>query len=74
MCSAAKINWQQSCSVYGISEMATTHGIVNDVLLEDKLVQMWPDYPCLYEVKAPSFKNRRVRQVVMGEIARCRLL
>ena len=31
-------------SVNGISEMATTHDIVNDVMLEDKLVQMGPDY------------------------------
>ena len=35
-------------SVYGISEMATTYDIVNGVLLEDKLVEMWPDYPCLH--------------------------
>ena len=25
--------------------MATTHDIVIGVLLEDKLVEMWPDYP-----------------------------
>ena len=56
-------------SVYGISEMATTYDIVNEVLLEDKLVQMWPDYPCLYDVGAASFKNRDVRQLAMEEIA-----
>jgi len=25
--------------------------IVNDDLLDDRLVQMWPDYPCLYDVR-----------------------
>ena len=29
--------------IHSISEMATTHDIVNDVLLEDRLVQMWLD-------------------------------
>jgi len=44
MCSAANLNWPMKIrSVNGISEMATTHDIVNDVLLKDKLVQMWPD-------------------------------
>ena len=39
-------------NAYGISEMETTHDIVNVVLLEDRRVQMWPDYPCLYDVRA----------------------
>ena len=52
-------------SVYGISEMATTHDIVNDVLLEDKL---WLYYSCLYDVRAACFKNRDVRQLAMEEI------
>ena len=48
MCSAAKINWPIKLrSVFGISEMAIAHDIVNDMLLEDKLVQMLPDYPCI---------------------------
>ena len=49
--------------------MATTSEIVNDVLLENKLVQMWPDYPCLYDVRSAVFKNRDVRQLAMEEIA-----
>ncbi|KAK2185219.1 hypothetical protein NP493_241g00020 [Ridgeia piscesae] len=49
--------------------MATTNDIVNDMLLEDKLVQMWPDYSCLYDVRAASFKNRDVRQLAKEEIA-----
>ncbi|KAI0241599.1 hypothetical protein LSAT2_023485 [Lamellibrachia satsuma] len=49
--------------------MATTSEIVKDVLLEDKLIQMWPDYPCLYDVRSAAFKNRNVRQLAMEEIA-----
>ena len=30
-------------SVYGISEMATTYDIVNDVPLEDRFMQIGPD-------------------------------
>ena len=52
-------------SVYGISEMATTHELVNDVLLEVEVVKMWPYCPCLYDVQAASFKNRDVRQLAM---------
>ena len=47
MCSAAK-NWpMEICSVYGISEMATTHDSVSDVLVEDRLEQIWVDVRCL---------------------------
>ena len=57
MCSVAKINWSMKIRVYGISAMATTLDTVIDVLLGDCVVQMWPDYPCLYDVRAASFKR-----------------
>ena len=58
---STKINWPTKIrSVYGISEMATTHELVND-----EVVQMWPYYPCLYGTRAPSFKSRDVRQLAM---------
>ena len=47
--------------------MATTHYTVNDVVLENRLVQMWPAYPCLYDVRAASFKSRDVRQLTKEE-------
>jgi len=47
--------------------MAITHDIVFDGLLEDRLVQMWPDYPWLYYVRAVSFKCRDVRQLPIEE-------
>ena len=35
--------------------------IMNEILTEDKLVQMWPDFQCLYDVQSPAFKNRDLR-------------
>ena len=50
--------------------MATGRDIVNEVLLEDKLAQLWPDHRCLYDVSSAAFKNRDMRQQAMEEIGR----
>ena len=50
--------------------MATTRDIVSEMLLEDKLAQLWPDHPCLYDVRSGAFKNRDMRQQAMEEIGR----
>ena len=39
-----------------------THDVVADIMLEDKIADLWPDYPCLYDVKSPDFKNRDLRE------------
>ena len=41
--------------------MAANNSIVADAVLEDKLADLWPDYPCLYDVRCPEFKNRELR-------------
>ena len=43
--------------------------MVNEAILEDKLVDLWPDYICLYDVSSQSFKNRDMRDAAMAEIA-----
>ncbi len=43
--------------------------VVSDAILEDKLIDLWPDYPCLYHVNLPEFKNRDEREKAMEEIA-----
>jgi hypothetical protein len=43
--------------------------IVSDIILEDKLVDLWQDFPCLYEVRSPHFKNRDKREAVFTQIA-----
>ncbi len=40
-----------------------------EAILEDKLIDLWPDYPCLYDVNLPEFKNRDKREKAMEEMA-----
>ena len=46
-----------------------THELVSDVLFEDHLVDMWPQHPCLYDVRSSGFKNRDSREKTLEEIA-----
>ena len=46
-----------------------THELVSDVLFEDHLVDMWPQHPCLYDVRSSGFKNRDSREKALEEIA-----
>ena len=39
--------------------------LLNEIFTEDKLVQLWPDFPCLYDVQSSDFKNRDLRQQAM---------
>ena len=43
--------------------------LLADVLLEDKIADIWPEYPCLYDVRSPDFKNRDMREMAYLEIA-----
>ena len=38
-------------------------------MLEDQIADIWPDYPCLYDVRSPDFKNRELRDNSIQEIA-----
>ena len=42
--------------------------LVSDALLEDKFVTIWPDYPCLYDVRPVDFRNRDLLQKAMEAI------
>ena len=48
--------------------MANANEFVNDFLFENKLVEMWPEYPYLYDVRSPEFKNRDLPQQPMQEM------
>ena len=39
-------------------KMASSSAIVAEAILEDKLADLCPDYPCLYGVRCPNLKNR----------------
>ena len=49
--------------------MAANNSIVADAVLEDKLADLWPDYPCLYDVQCPEFKNRELRDKAFQKLA-----
>ena len=42
--------------------------LLADVCLEDKIAHLWPEYPCLYVVRSPDFKNRDMREMPYLEI------
>ena len=48
--------------------------VVSEVMLEEKLVELWPEYSCLYDVRSSDFKNRNRREVAMLEISEDRTL
>ena len=50
-------------------KMAANNSIVADAVLEDKLADLWPDYPCLYDVRCPEFKNWELRDKAFQELA-----
>ena len=43
--------------------------LVAEAILEDKLVDIWPKFPCIYNVRSPDFKNRDLREKAFEEIA-----
>ena len=46
-----------------------SNSVLNKVMAEEKLVELWPDYPCLYDVRPADFKDRDKRQKALEEIA-----
>ena len=49
-----------------ISKLKMTEILLSEIMLEEKLVELWPDYGCLYDVRSPDFKNRDKRQVAIA--------
>jgi hypothetical protein len=49
--------------------MASPSVVVSDAILEDKFIDLWQDYPCLYDIRSPDFKDRANREVATREIA-----
>ena len=44
------------------NNMAAHSKLVADASLADQIVDTWPDYPCLYDVRSPEVKNRDLRE------------
>ena len=47
--------------------------LLSEIMLEEKLVELWPDYGCLYDVRSPDFEipgfEIPERQVAIVEFA-----
>ena len=49
--------------------MAAHMEVVNEINLDDKLVDLWQDYPFLYDALLREYKNRDKRDKALEEIA-----
>ncbi len=49
-------------------KMAETNEYVIETLLEEKLLDLWPDYPCLYDIRSPTFEDRGKREDAIMDI------
>ena len=49
--------------------MAAPIEYISETLLEDKLVDLWLDYNCLYDVRSLEYKGKQKRDKTMEEIA-----
>ena len=36
--------------------------LVADAILENQIVDVWPDYPCLYDARSTEFKKKDLRE------------
>ena len=43
--------------------------VIDDLLKEKKLIELWPEYPCLFKVSSADFKNRDKQDMAYSEIA-----
>ena len=37
--------------------------VINDLLKEEKLINLWPEYPCLFNISSADFKNQDKRDM-----------
>jgi hypothetical protein len=49
--------------------MAAQNELLAEAILKDKLVDLWPEYRCLYNVSSADFRNRDNRECAVTEIA-----
>ncbi len=43
--------------------------MISEMILEDEIADIWPEYPCLYDVRIPEFKNRDLRDRAFRDMA-----
>ncbi len=51
-------------------EASTSSAVIPEAVLEDKIADFRPDYPCLLcDVRSADFKNRELREIAVVNIA-----
>ena len=53
------------CNFYKERDMAK---FISETLNEEKLIELWPEYLCLYDVRRNDFKDRDKREKAISEI------
>ena len=43
--------------------------LVQEVVNEEKLIELWPDHPCLHDVRSKDFKSRDKRKKAVADLA-----
>ncbi len=56
-CLACLTNWHARDTSHDFN-MAAPSEVVTDLIAEDNLVELWADYPCIFDVRSTDFKNR----------------
>ena len=49
--------------------MAAQSEFILEIVIEDKLVELWSEFPCLCDVRLADFKNRDKRENALKEIS-----
>ncbi len=60
--------WERTDTSHDFN-MAGPSEVVTDLIAEDNLVELWADYPCLFDVRSTDFKNRDKREQALEQIA-----
>ena len=46
-----------------------TDSLLSEIVLDEKFIELWQEYPCLYDVCCKEYKNRDCRSSAQKEIA-----
>ena len=50
-----KLDYSPTCM---ISKLKMAETLLSEIMLEEKLVELWPDHGCLYDVRSPDLKKQ----------------
>ena len=55
--------WEYACVLMSPLKTTWRHSeLVADAILENQIVDVWPDYPCLYDARSTEFKKKDLRE------------